>query len=121
MADNDEDVIRAIRLQRLTEKIIALYKAESALTILIGQEQDPDLKRRYADQQAECFAERVLCEQRHAMLVAGAPLGQPGAGAEDQLLAAIDAVEAATAGGAAGEAALQAFHGLVVAFPGANA
>ena len=121
MADNDPDIARAVRLQRLTQKIFALSNSETALTEEIGRETDPDRKRRLADLKAECTAERVLCESRHAAIVAGAPIGQLDPADEDALLASINQVEAATAAGAGGEAALQAIHGLVVAFPAANA
>jgi len=117
----NEDQIRTRRLRLLTDKIVALSKGRTELTKRIRRERNADLRRRLDLQRDECIAERALCEARHSALVAGAPLGSPGEGAEDALLAAIDEVEAATAGGAASEAMLVAFHGLVVAFPGSTA
>lgn len=120
MPDN-EDQIRTRRLRLLTEKIVALSKSRTELTKRLRRERDGDVRRRVDLQRDECIAERALCEARHSALVAGASLGSPGAGAEDALLAAIDKVEDAIAAGAATEALLLAFHGLVVAFPGSTA
>jgi hypothetical protein len=117
MAETASDIDRARMLLQLGKKISALLREEEALTDRIAEEGDPGVKRRLDEQLSETLAERVHCESRYSQIDAGGPFNEPGAGAEDALLQAIDDADRLVEGSAAAEELMAAFHRVVTAFP----
>jgi hypothetical protein len=103
-------------MSHLITKYLKLDNLAGTLQTVLGKTSDPATYDEVALRLAETRAEQSLCKARYDAIDADQPFRDPGAAAENALLAAIKAVDRATQNTAAVGALLQASHDLIVAY-----
>jgi hypothetical protein len=104
----------------LAAKFLKLDSAIDALKARLPTTTNPADHVQISTRIGEAVAERSLCKARHDAIDAGGPFNDPGQQAEDALLAAMSAVDAAIATTAAISGLLATAHGLIQAFPASS-
>lgn len=107
-------------MSNLITKYLKLDNLASTLQTVLTQTSDPATYDDVAMRLAETRAEESLCKARYDAIDADQPFHDPGSQAEDDLLAAIKAVDRATQKTAAVAALLQAAHQLIQAYAAAS-
>lgn len=114
-ADRDDE--RMMLLGRLEDKSLKLLQSEGVLQSLYDSSTDAQERRELDRQIDEAWSERQLCDSRRRAIANNGPFTNPGEQADEDLLDAINAVDAAIRNSAAVGDLLRAVHGLVKAFP----
>jgi hypothetical protein len=124
-----DDTVSGLQLQGADDEHVAailaakFLKLDSAIDVLKAQlstTTDPADHLQISTRIGEAVAERSLCKARHDAIDAGGPFNDPGQEAENALLAAMSAVDAAIATTTGISALLAAAHNLIEAFPASS-
>ena len=117
-AAGESDTSQRLRvLSNLITKYLKLDDSAAALQLVLRNTTDAGEYDDASLALAGTLGEQSLCKARYDAIDANGPFSDPGTAAEDALLAAIRAVDRATANTSAVAALLNAAHALIAAYP----